>query len=175
MPYMTKSRVRLQNMNRYMIKALAIRLGYECIDKGYVHNGSFGSVFDLSQILVHCDFLKVSYRPEAGVQIFTLTLNILIGVDLKKDKQILNDAYIDNTGVTVDFNLNLLARINSELDANFELEHIDHCDFYNADVVPIEMHLVSQRLQEIKVGKHLISFESGETIHTESSYKYTIK
>jgi len=172
---MTKSRVSPQNLNWYIIKALAIRLGYESIDKGYVHNGSFGSVFDLSQILVHCGFLKVSYRPEADVQIFTLTLNILIGVDLKKDKQILNDAYIDNAGVTADFNLNLLARINSELDANFELEHIDHHDCYNTDVVPIEMHLVSQRLQEIKMGEHLILFETGETIHTESSYKYTIK
>ncbi len=100
---------------------------------------------------------------------------ILIGVDLKKDEQILNDAYNDNAGVTADFNLNLLARINSELDANFELEHFDHHAFYNADVGRIEMHLVSQKPQQIKIGEHLISFESGETIHTESSYKYTIK
>jgi len=100
---------------------------------------------------------------------------ILIGVDLKKDEHKLSNAYNDDAGVTADFNLNLLSRINAELDADFELDHFDHHAFYNADVGRIEMHLVSQKSQQIVIGDHLISFESGETIHTESSYKYTIE
>lgn len=100
---------------------------------------------------------------------------MLIGVDLKKDEYKLRNAYNDDAGVTADFNLNLLSRINTELDANFELDHFDHHAFYNADAGRIEMHLVSQKSQQISIGDHLISFETGETIHTESSYKYTIE
>ncbi len=100
---------------------------------------------------------------------------MLIGVDLKKEEQLLCDAYNDDAGVTAEFNLNLLSRINDELDANFNLEHFDHHAFYNSDIGRIEMHLVSQKSQEIKVGEHLINFTAGESIHTENSYKYTIK
>lgn len=100
---------------------------------------------------------------------------MLIGVDLKKDEAKLNSAYNDKQGVTADFNLNLLTRINSELDANFDLEYFNHQAFYNTDAGRIEMHLVSQKPQQIKIGGHRISFEAGETIHTESSYKYTIE
>ncbi len=100
---------------------------------------------------------------------------MLIGVDLKKEEQLLRDAYNDDAGVTAEFNLNLLTRINDELDANFDLEHFDHHAFYNADIGRIEMHLVSQKSQKIKVGDQLIDFTEGESIHTENSYKYTIK
>jgi len=100
---------------------------------------------------------------------------LLIGVDLKKDEHQLHSAYNDDAGATADFNLNLLSRINAELDADFELAHFDHHAFYNAEVGRIEMHLVSQKPQQIVIGDHQISFESGETIHTESSYKYTVE
>jgi len=99
---------------------------------------------------------------------------MLIGVDLKKDEQILNDAYNDKSGVTADFNLNVLSRINEELDADFDLEHFDHHAFYNTDLSRIEMHLVSQKTQTIKIGDNQIGFSIGETIHTENSYKYTV-
>lgn len=100
---------------------------------------------------------------------------MLIGVDLKKDEQLLRDAYNDNAGVTAEFNLNLLSRINEELDANFNLDHFNHHAFYNAEVGRIEMHLVSQKSQKITVGDHIIDFSKGESIHTENSYKYTVK
>ena len=100
---------------------------------------------------------------------------LLIGVDLKKEEHLLRDAYNDNAGVTAEFNLNLLSRINDELDADFNLDHFDHHAFYNSDVGRIEMHLVSQKSQKIKVGDHTIKFSKGESIHTESSYKYTLK
>ena len=100
---------------------------------------------------------------------------LLIGVDLKKEEHLLRNAYNDDAGGTAEFNLNLLSRINDELDANFNLEHFNHHAFYNADVGRVEMHMVSQKSQKIKVGRHLIDFSEGESIHTESSYKYTIK
>ena len=100
---------------------------------------------------------------------------MLIGVDLKKDEQLLRNAYNDNAGVTAEFNLNLLSRINEELDANFNLDHFNHHAFYNAEVGRIEMHLVSQKSQKITVGDHIIDFSKGESIHTENSYKYTVK
>lgn len=123
-----------------------------------------------------------NFEPQQAKHFMRHVLNMvgdgggmLIGVDLKKDEDSLNNAYNDTQGVTADFNLNLLSRINAELDANFELDHFDHHAFYNADAGRIEMHLVSQRPQKIKIGDHLILFNQGETIHTESSYKYTIE
>ena len=122
-----------------------------------------------------------NFEPQQATHFMRHVLNMvgseggmLIGVDLKKDENTLTSAYNDAKGVTADFNLNLLSRINGELDANFELEHFNHNAFYNADAGRIEMHLVSQKSQKIKIGEHLISFNTGETIHTESSYKYTI-
>lgn len=100
---------------------------------------------------------------------------LLIGVDLKKDPQIIHAAYNDQQGVTADFNTNLLARINRELNANFEPENFSHEAFYNEQLGRIEMHLVSDKEQQIKIDSEVIDFTSGETIHTESSYKYTIE
>lgn len=99
---------------------------------------------------------------------------LLIGVDLKKDHAILNRAYNDRAGVTADFNLNLLSRINQELEADFDLQQFSHHAFYNASLGRVEMHLVSQREQQITIGDHLIEFETGESIHTENSYKYSV-
>ena len=100
---------------------------------------------------------------------------MLIGVDLKKDKAILDAAYNDAAGITAAFNLNLLERINHELDANFQIENFEHHAFYNQDKGRIEMHLRSQQKQRVKIEDTTINLEEGETIHTENSYKYTIR
>ncbi|MBI3937495.1 MAG: L-histidine N(alpha)-methyltransferase [Betaproteobacteria bacterium] len=99
---------------------------------------------------------------------------MLVGVDLKKEHALLDSAYNDARGVTAAFNLNLLARINRELGANFDLAGFRHRAFYNARLGRIEMHLVSVRPQRVALGGRLFSFRDGETIHTENSYKYSV-
>jgi len=99
---------------------------------------------------------------------------MLVGVDLKKDANLLHAAYNDRRGVTAAFNLNLLGRINRELGAGFDLRHFAHYAFYNAPLGRIEMHLVSLREQTVDVGEHRFGFARGESIHTENSYKYSI-
>jgi L-histidine N-alpha-methyltransferase len=100
---------------------------------------------------------------------------MLVGVDLKKDANVLHAAYNDSRGVTAAFNLNLLSRINRELGGDFDLRRFAHYAFYNAPLGRIEMHLVSLRAQTVNVGDHRFAFERGETIHTENSYKYSIE
>lgn len=99
---------------------------------------------------------------------------MLIGVDLKKDADILLAAYNDGAGVTAEFNLNLLRRINRELGANFDLANFAHKAVYNLDAGRIEMRLISLRRQRVTVGTCTFLFEEEETIHTENSYKYEI-
>jgi len=98
----------------------------------------------------------------------------LIGVDLKKDKDVLERAYDDAAGVTADFNLNLLVRINRELGADFDLEQFAHLARYDEQLGRIEMHLVSQRAQTAHIAEKAITFDAGETIRTEESYKYSV-
>jgi L-histidine Nalpha-methyltransferase len=98
---------------------------------------------------------------------------LVIGVDLVKDTKILCPAYNDAEGVTARFNLNLLARINRELGADFDLTAFEHHAFYNREQNRIEMHLASTKRQKVRVQGSTIAFRAGETIHTENSYKYT--
>jgi dimethylhistidine N-methyltransferase len=100
---------------------------------------------------------------------------LIIGVDLVKDPHILHAAYNDEVGLTAKFNLNLLARINRELDGDFDLERFDHRAFYNSERHRIEMHLVSKRRQSFRAAGRVFEFSAGETIHTENSYKYTLE
>lgn len=100
---------------------------------------------------------------------------MVLGVDLKKDKEVLNRAYDDSEGVTAEFNLNLLARMNRELDADFDLSAFSHRAFYNPTRGRVEMHLESLIPQQVEVGGERISFDAGETIHTENSYKYSLE
>jgi dimethylhistidine N-methyltransferase len=100
---------------------------------------------------------------------------LLIGVDLVKDRRVLERAYNDEEGVTAAFNLNLLRRVNRELGANFELDDFLHVARWNPNEKRIEMHLTSERDQQVQLGEHQISFAKGETIHTESSYKYQLE
>jgi dimethylhistidine N-methyltransferase len=99
----------------------------------------------------------------------------VVGVDLAKAADILYRAYNDAEGVTAKFNLNLLARINRELGADFDLAAFEHHAFYNAERNRIEMHLASTRRQKVRVCGTTIDFRAGETIHTENSYKYTVE
>jgi dimethylhistidine N-methyltransferase len=98
----------------------------------------------------------------------------IIGVDMKKDIDVLLRAYDDREGVTADFNLNLLARINRELDGDFVLERFRHSARWNESESAIEMHLVSRQPQTATVSGHSFDFDAGETIHTESSRKYDV-
>jgi len=97
---------------------------------------------------------------------------LLIGFDLKKDPQRLHAAYNDAAGVTAAFNLNLLARLNRELGADFNLARFRHYAFYNPVAGRIEMHLVSLMEQHVNVAGERFHFALGETLHTEHSYKF---
>ena len=101
--------------------------------------------------------------------------DVLIGVDLQKDPGILHAAYNDSEGVTAAFNLNLLERLNRELGADFRLDRFRHRAIYNQELGRIEMHLVSLENQTVHIGAATIVFEAGETVWTESSYKYTVE
>ncbi len=99
---------------------------------------------------------------------------LIIGVDLQKDVARLEAAYDDRKGVTAAFNLNLLRRLNRELDGDFNLKAFRHKALYNGVDNRIEMHLVSERDQDVRVAGRTFSFKTEETIHTENSYKYTV-
>ncbi len=92
---------------------------------------------------------------------------------LKKDIDTLNAAYNDANGVTAAFNLNILRRINVQLEGDFDLNAFDHHAFYNTVKGRIEMHLVSTCKQTARIDGHTFEFNTGDSIHTESSYKYT--
>jgi len=100
--------------------------------------------------------------------------SLLLGVDLVKDQATLLAAYDDAAGVTAAFNRNLLVRLNRELDADFEPEAFAHCAVWNEPESRIEMHLASRRPQRVRIGALdlAVNFAAGESIHTESSYKY---
>ena len=98
----------------------------------------------------------------------------LVGVDLKKDPRVLERAYDDAAGVTAAFNLNLLARMNRELDADFDLRRFAHRAFWVAAAGRIEMHLVSRVEQVVRLAGVEIHFARGESICTEHSHKYTL-
>jgi dimethylhistidine N-methyltransferase len=101
---------------------------------------------------------------------------LLIGIDLEKDKSILDRAYNDKNGITAKFNFNVLTRINRELDGEFNLSSFEHKSFYNVHKHRIEMHLKSKLDQQIRIGAigKMFYFKKGETIHTENSYKYSL-
>jgi dimethylhistidine N-methyltransferase len=99
---------------------------------------------------------------------------LIIGIDLKKDARRLVNAYNDAAGVTAAFNLNLLTRINRELGAAFDRESFRHEAVYNPREGRVEMHLVSTCDHDVELCGRRFHFSAGESIHTESSYKYTV-
>jgi L-histidine Nalpha-methyltransferase len=123
-----------------------------------------------------------NFTPEAALDLLRVMHHeaaeggaLLIGVDLKKDKTILERAYNDSAGVTAEFNLNLLRRLNREFGADFELGRFAHRAVYNEALGRIEMHLVSSDEQAVSVGGERFHFDAGETIRTEYSHKYTLE
>ena len=99
---------------------------------------------------------------------------VLIGVDLDKDRDVLRAAYNDSQGVTAEFNLNILKRINDELGGSFDLRKFKHEAVFNDGRSCIEMHLISTQRQTVNVCKYSFEFEENESVLTEYSHKYTI-
>ena len=97
----------------------------------------------------------------------------LLGVDLKKDPQVLHTAYNDSDGITAAFNRNILEHINRALDASIDPQAFEHRAFYNEPLGRIEMHLVSLLDQSLEVAGETLSIAAQESIHTENSYKYS--
>ncbi|MDX1406216.1 MAG: L-histidine N(alpha)-methyltransferase [Woeseiaceae bacterium] len=100
---------------------------------------------------------------------------LLIGIDLRKDRSIIERAYNDEAGVTAEFNLNVLKRINREFGADFDLTRFQHRAIYCEEMGRIEMYLVSLAEQTVKIGSQEICFREGESILTEYSHKYTVE
>lgn len=100
---------------------------------------------------------------------------LLIGIDLKKESEILEKAYNDGKGVTAEFNLNILKNMNSTFGTNFEINKWKHIAFYNEEHGRVEMHLQSLEEQSVRLNGTSITFKKDETIHTENSYKYSIE
>jgi L-histidine N-alpha-methyltransferase len=101
----------------------------------------------------------------------------LLGIDLKKDPEKIRQAYDDAAGVTAAFNLNLLHRINKELQADFDVDQFQHFAEYDPVEGTMRSYLISKQAQEVTVGalNQTFSFEAWETIHTENSYKYSLR
>jgi L-histidine N-alpha-methyltransferase len=106
----------------------------------------------------------------------SLSDRLLVGIDLRKDRAVLEAAYDDAAGVTARFNLNLLARINRELGGRFDLSAFRHRAVYNQEVGRVEMYLDSLCEQRVRIDRLELDvpFAAGEAIHTENSYKYSL-
>ncbi|MGI9519517.1 MAG: L-histidine N(alpha)-methyltransferase [Pirellulaceae bacterium] len=99
---------------------------------------------------------------------------MLIGIDLQKDPAVIHAAYNDAKGVTAEFNLNILHRVNRELGANFDIDQFAHLAEYSQTTGRVELFVVSQCEQTVKIGDRFFQFADGERIFTEYSHKYTI-
>jgi dimethylhistidine N-methyltransferase len=122
-----------------------------------------------------------NFEPDAAGEFLTRLVELageggglLIGVDLQKDRHVIEAAYNDSAGVTAKFNKNLLARINRELGADFNLAHWQHYAVYDPAEGRIEIYLLSETDQTVKIGDRAFQFRAGEKILTEYSYKHTI-
>ena len=124
-----------------------------------------------------------NFDPENGIS-FLQKINssmkkgdlFLVGLDLVKDKNVLYQAYNDSQGITAQFNLNILSRINSELGGNFDTSKFAHYAVYNENQNKIEIYLRSLAKQTVQIpnAELMLEIDDGELIHTENSYKYTI-
>lgn len=125
-----------------------------------------------------------NFDPPAAVSMLTAVRKelkprdcLLLGTDLVKSRDILVPAYDDSQGVTAEFNLNILARLNREIGADFNLNAFRHFARWNPTCSRMEMHLQSDRKQSVRLGLlgSVAEFARGERIHTENSYKYTME
>jgi len=113
------------------------------------------------------DLLR-SFRKTLGAD-----ARLVIGIDTRKNSHLLEAAYDDAAGVTAEFNLNLLHRINRELGGTIPVEAFEHRAIWHDGYGRVEMHLVAGRAVEFTVAGRRFTMRDGETIHTENSYKYT--
>ncbi len=128
--------------------------------------GSTIGNFEPESALAFLKSVRTTCGPASG---------LLIGVDLKKDPALLHAAYNDAANVTAAFNLNILRRINRDIGSNFNADAFAHYAFYSPANGCVEMHLVSRQSQIVDLSEGVsVRFEDGESIHTESCYKYTI-
>ena len=123
-----------------------------------------------------------NFEPEAAIELLRVMYQeagaggaLLIGVDLKKDRQMIESAYNDSAGVTAEFNLNVLRRLNREYRSDFDLDGFRHTAIYNESSGRIEMCLVSQCDQDVTLGEHRFSFTEGEKIITEYCHKFSLE
>ncbi len=138
---------------------------------------------DFSRIVVYYPGSTVgNFTPKRAKNFINRTAKILgingtllVGVDLKKDKKILEAAYNDSKGITAEFNINILERFNSEIGSNFDVNKFTHHAFYNENAGRIEMHLKCTEKQDVRIDGITIIFDRGDDILTEYSYKYTLK
>jgi dimethylhistidine N-methyltransferase len=122
-----------------------------------------------------------NFEPEVASEFLTRLVELagdggglLIGVDLQKDRNVIESAYNDAAGVTAQFNKNLLVRINRELGGDFDLNHWQHHAIYNSTEGRIEIYLLSDHEQTIHIGDREFRFRAGEEILTEYSYKHSV-
>ena len=138
---------------------------------------------DMKNLIVFLGSSFGNFDPENGIK-FLQKINssmknddlFLIGLDLVKDKTVLRQAYDDSQGITAQFNLNVLSRINSELGGNFDISKFVHYAVYNENQKKIEMYLRSLAKQTVEIpnANLMLEIDEGELIHTEDSHKYTI-
>ena len=150
----------------------------------YENGLDFTSHYDDKQNLIA--FLGSSFgnfEQDEGIQFLKKVNSVmknndlfLLGLDLVKEKSILENAYDDSQGITAQFNLNVLERINSELEADFDLKNFSHLALYNEAKQRIEMYLRSTKEQTVQIKKAnlFLQLRENELIHTENSHKYTI-
>ncbi|MCW8092349.1 L-histidine N(alpha)-methyltransferase [Alteromonas sp. ASW11-130] len=122
-----------------------------------------------------------NFTPDAAIKLLNQIGHLvgkggelIIGIDLKKDRSTLESAYNDAQGITATFNKNLLVRLNRELNANFNVEAFHHESIWNRAESRVEMHLVSDAEQTVSIDGKEFTLLEGESIHTENSYKYTL-
>jgi dimethylhistidine N-methyltransferase len=127
--------------------------------------GSSIGNFDPAEAMNLLRGVRAGLRPGDG---------LLLGVDLVKEESLLLAAYDDAAGVTAEFNRNMLARLNRELDADFALDQFAHRALWNVEAGRMEMHLESRLVQQVRIGAldRTVRFAAGERVHTENSYKY---
>ena len=138
---------------------------------------------DMKNLIVFLGSSFGNFDPENGIR-FLQKINssmkkddlFLVGLDLVKDKNVLRQAYNDSQGITAQFNLNVLSRINSELGGNFDTSKFAHHAVYNENQNKVEIYLRSLAKQTVEIPSAdlILEIDDGELIHTENSYKYTI-
>jgi dimethylhistidine N-methyltransferase len=158
------------------------------LDSDPIHNDYFSALHELKKFSTRKVVMFLgsnigNFRPDEAA-VFMRNMNnelntgdyVLIGIDLKKEPELILNAYNDSKGVTKEFNLNLLRRINRELDADFDIDAFDHTPSYDPDTGAAISHISSKRDQQVSIG-HIgkeFEFSEGERVFTEISQKYSI-